>query len=262
MYHNIDLSAALIKKSTPLPLKKLAVYYQTGSNMKLIPTIYSPMHLGDISKTYREVSSLRGKDREKALERLEHFEYSCRKFPKDSPESAYMNKYRLIAKNLANSTDEIDRNYDALKNNLEKEYQENTQKLMSKTAVGEIFDGIRDVAVGFAGYGATKIVERYLDLDIGEEVRTQLPYVIGIASGWLSNKIEKLWKSRKSGKLWKRYKSGIEKLDEENKQRKNLLYTREINKLVYIYNQSFRMPDSEKELLSRLYEIDVLNGSE
>ncbi|MCD6496343.1 MAG: hypothetical protein J7K54_03670 [Candidatus Aenigmarchaeota archaeon] len=228
--------------------------------MKLHPTIYSPMHLGDIAKAYREISSLRGKEKEKALEMLEHFEYSCRKFPKDTYESAYMNKFRLTAKNLANSTVEIDRNYEKLKDNLEKEYREKTENLMSRSTAGQIADGVRDVAVGFVGYGATKILERVFDIEISEEARMHLPYVVGIASGWLSNKIEKVYKTKKIKKIWRDYKTGTEELEHEKKEKKNQVYTREINKIVHVYNESFKMPQSEKELLSRLYEIDVFNG--
>jgi hypothetical protein len=225
--------------------------------MTKLPGLYSPMHLGDIAKIYRDFFNCTGKSKQKAAEKLEHFDYVCSSFPDDSPEAAYMNKYRLIATNLAKSMNEIDGNYDLLKQNLEKEYEQKTDRLMKRTVLGEAFDGIRDIAVGVLGYGGAKIMGRYLDLDLGEDMETHLPYMVGIATAWLSNKIEGMYKSYARRKLTKNSKRDSSELEAERSKAKNKKYSREINKLVHIYGQTSQIDESEKQLLENLYDIKV-----
>lgn len=221
------------------------------------PGLYSPMHLGDVSKIYRDIFNSAGKARHNAEEKLEHFDYVCRSFPKDSLEAAYMNKYRLIASNLAKSMNEIDDNYDALEQNLDNEYKQKTEKMMNRSILGEAFDGMRDVAVGILGYGGARILGNFIDMDFIEGIETHIPYVTGITMGWLSNKIENKYKSVAHRKLTRKVEEDSHLIEDKRRNAKNDKYSREINKLVYIYGQTSQIDEGEKELLSKLYEIKL-----
>jgi len=221
------------------------------------PGLYSPMHLGDVSKIYRDIFNSTGKAKQNAEEKLKHFDYVCSSFPRDSSEAAYMNKYRLIASNLAKSMNEIDDNYDVLKHNLENEFNQKTDKLMNRSTFSEAFDMIRDVAVGVIGYGGAKILGNYIDMDFIEGAETHIPYVAGITMGWLSNKIEKTYKSVARKKMTTKFKKNSDIIECERRDRKNEKYSREINKLVYIYGQTSQIESGEKELLDKLYNIKL-----